>query len=133
MGDFNDYILGHRSCQCFSKIGLRELITNKHLSEGPGSTRSNRKKNAIDGIWVSPGLTTTSCGYLRVNYGLKLDYILIWVKISLANAMGDKNLLSKKPSTCRICLHYPEGQQKYISKLIHITRQHNLLPILRAL
>ena len=62
------------------KLGLIELITYKHESESPGSTRSNKKNNAIDDIWGSPGLATTSCGYLPVNYGLKSDHRLIWVK-----------------------------------------------------
>ena len=87
MGDFNDYIISHRSRQYFSKLGIRELYTDQHGSEGPGSTISNRKNNAIDGIWVSPGPATTSCGYLPVKYGLKSDHRLIWVKIYLANAL----------------------------------------------
>ena len=71
MGDFNYYILSHIYLQYFSKLGLRELITYKHGPGGPGSTRSNKKNNTIDGIWGSPGLATTSCGYLQVNYGIK--------------------------------------------------------------
>ena len=92
MEDFNYYILSHRSLQYFSKLGLRELITDKHVPEGPGSTRSNKNNNSVDGIWGSPGLVTTSCGYLTVNYGLESHHRLIWVKIYLANTLGDMNL-----------------------------------------
>ena len=91
MRDFNVYILGHRSHQYFYKIGLRELITNKHGSEGPVSTIPNRNNNAIDGIWGYPGLYNTSCGYLPVNYGFKSYHRLICVKISQANVLGDNN------------------------------------------
>ena len=96
MGELNDYILIHVSCQYFSKLGLRELITDKHGPEGPGYTRSNKNNNAIYDIWGSPGLVVNSCIYLPVNDGLKSDHRLIWVKISLANALGDNNIPKKK-------------------------------------
>ena len=133
MGDFNEYIISHRCSQYLSKLGIRELITDKHGSEGPCSTRSNKNNNAIDGIWGSPGLATTSCGYLPVNYGLKSDHRLIWVKISLANSLGDKTLPPTTPSARKLRLHHLAGQQKYISKIRHIFRQQNLLPRLIAL
>ena len=50
MGDFNGYIIIHRSRQYFSKKGLRDIIMDKHGSEGPGYTISNKNNNAIDGI-----------------------------------------------------------------------------------
>ena len=133
VGGFNDYILSHRSCQYFSKLLLRELITYKHGPEGPGTTVSNKKNNNIDGIWGSPGLVTTFCSYLTVNYGLKSDHRLIWVKISLVNALVDNTLPSKIPSARKIPLHHPSSHHKYISKLRRIYRQHNLLNRLRAL
>ena len=133
MGDFNKNILIHRSHQYFSKLGLRELITYKHGTEGPGSIRSDKKNNAVDGIWGSPGLDMNSCGYLPVNHGLKYYHRMIRVKIYLANVYGNKTLPSKTPSARKLRLHHPAGQKNYISKLRHITRQHNLLPMLRAL
>ena len=39
MGNFNDYILSQISHQFFSKLVLREIITEKHRAEGPGTTR----------------------------------------------------------------------------------------------
>ena len=50
---------------------------------------------------------------------------MIWVKISLANAFVNKNLPSKTPLARKFRLHHPAD--KKISKLRHITRQHNLL------
>ena len=133
MGNFNDYIIIHRSRQYFSKLGLRKLVMEKNGSEGPGSTRSTRNNNAIGGTWRSSGLNTTSCGYFQVNYGLKSDHRLIWVKTPLVNALGDKTILSKTPSTRKLQLNHPDGQHKYILKLQQITRKQNLIPRLRAL
>ena len=90
MGDFNEYILIHRSSLFFSKLGLRELINDKHGFKGPGTTRYHKKNNAIYGIWGSPGLSTTNYGYLSFQHCLKYDHRLIWIKTSLSTAQGDK-------------------------------------------
>ena len=71
MGDFNKYIPIQIYYQYFSKIGLRELITEKHGTEGPGYTTSNKNNNAIDGIWGYLGLEMTFGGYIPVDHGLK--------------------------------------------------------------
>ena len=42
--------------------------------------------NNIDDIWGSPGISTTSYGYLVVHYTIGLDHSLIWVKIYLSYA-----------------------------------------------
>ena len=47
--------------------------------------------------------------------------------------MVDKTLLSKTQYASKIHLHNPAGQHKYIFKIRHITRKHNLLPKLIAL
>ena len=98
MGYFNEYILRQISRQFFAKIGLREIITEKYGTEGPGTTRSNKRNNVIDGIWGSPGLSTTSCGY-PVHYAITSYHILIWVKICLYSNLGYKTLLCTKTKT----------------------------------
>ena len=114
MGDLNYYSLSHRSRQYLSKIGLVELITDKHGYKGPGSTRSNKNNNAFDGIWGYQGLSIISYGYLPVNYGLIADRRMIWAQISQGNALGDKTLPSNTPSACKLCLPHPAGRHKYI-------------------
>ena len=109
MLEFNDYILSQRSRRLFVKLGLWDPITEKHGEEGPGTNRSNKRNNAIDGIWGSPGLYNISCEYLPVHYAITSDHRLIWVKIFLFSALGDKNLWSKPPSTQELRLHHPSG------------------------
>ena len=113
MGNFNDYILSQISCRFFAKLGLRELISEKHGEEGPGTTIPNKRNNNIDGIWWSPGLSTTSCGYLPVHYTITFDHRLIWVKVSLYSALGNKSLLPKSPSAQILILYHLSGQEKY--------------------
>ena len=56
MGDINEYILSHNIRIFMANLGLTEIITNKHGGQGPGTTISNKKVQAIDGIWYSQGI-----------------------------------------------------------------------------
>ena len=64
MGDINDYILGKKIRNFATKLGLRELITDRNGSEVPGTTRANKKQQEIYGIWVSQGIIISQGGYL---------------------------------------------------------------------
>ena len=44
MGYFNEHILRHRYRLLFFNLGLRKFIIDKHVLEGPGTTRNNKKK-----------------------------------------------------------------------------------------
>ena len=51
MGDINKFILSKKISNFATKLGLRELITDRHGSMGPGTTGANKKQQAIEGIW----------------------------------------------------------------------------------
>ena len=109
MGYFNEYILSQISHRFFAKVGLRELIKDQHGGGVPGTTRSNNRNNAIDDICGSPGLSTIICRYLSFHYAITLDHRLIWVKISLSSALGDKTLPSKDLYAQNSRVHNPSG------------------------
>ena len=50
MGDINEYIQSKIIMNFTAKIGLQELIIDKHGSLGTGTTRANKKQQEIDGI-----------------------------------------------------------------------------------
>ena len=64
MGDINEYILSHNIRRFMVNLGLTEMITNKHGGQGPGTTISNNKGQAIYGIWASRGIIIYQGGYL---------------------------------------------------------------------
>ena len=51
IGDLNKYVLSHQVFTLFAKILMRELIFKKHSPKRLATTRSNRRKHAIGGIW----------------------------------------------------------------------------------
>ena len=64
------------------------MITSKHGGHRPVTTRSNKKGQAIGGIWVSQGIIIYQGGYLPFNDGPKSDHRLLWINISYKIAFG---------------------------------------------
>ena len=56
IGDLNKFIHKQQVISFFSKLFLRELILDKHVTEGQATTRSNKKNQTIDKPWEYSGL-----------------------------------------------------------------------------
>ena len=112
----------------FAKIGLRELITEKHGKKGSSTTRRNKNHKVVDGIWGTIGLSIEKLCYLPYRLVIKSDHHLIWVKIPGSVALGSQLSLSKSPASRKLRMHHPKGQNKYTLKLKQLERQHNLIP-----
>ena len=112
---------------------MREIIPKKHSPDVPDTTRSNKINHAIDGIWGSHVLLISERVYLTYHQGLISDHRLFWNKLSSKTEFGNIRTPSKVPSYHKLRIYHTYGQKKYISKLLHITREHNLLPILRKM
>ena len=82
MGDINEYILSHNIIIFMANLRLLETINNKYGGQGTGTTRSNKKGRAIDGIWASKGIIISQGGYLPFHNGPKSDHRLLWINIS---------------------------------------------------
>ena len=94
MGDINEYILSKKISNFATKLGLRELITDRHGSLGPGTTRANKKQQAIDWIWVSQGVTISQGGYLPFHFSPKSNHRLLWIKCHKSSPLEIKTHLS---------------------------------------
>ena len=49
LGDINEYILSKKMRNFATKLGLRDLITYRHGSMGPGIKRANKKNRQYMG------------------------------------------------------------------------------------
>ena len=72
-----------------------------------------KKKQAIEGIWVSHGITISQGGYPPYHFGPKSYHRLMWIKIPHLVAFGGGNPPLGSPAARRLILHHPRGQ-KYI-------------------
>ena len=97
-----------------SKLGLRELIKYRNRFIGKATARANKKRQTIDGICVSQGITISQGGYLSYHFDQKSDNILLWIKTPHLVVFGDKNPPLRLPSSRSLRLHPPRGKKTYI-------------------
>lgn len=107
MGDFNDCIHGHKLKSFFTQLDMRELITKRHGTSGPATTRSNKSSEPIDGIWGTQGLSVTAGGYLPFHQGPKSNHRLLWIKLSHQVAFGGLSPPFKSPAARKLRLNHP--------------------------
>ena len=132
-GDLNEHTNSKVVESYFAKIGIRELITEKHGKKFPATKTRNKNHKAVDRIWETIGLSIEKGGYLPYNLGIKSDHHIIWVKMVTSIALVYQPYLSKSPAYRNLRLHNPKGQKKYTSNLKQLVKQHNLPPWLRRL
>lgn len=133
MGDINDPINSHKIRAFFAKLGMRELITEKHGTSGPATTRSNKSDEAIDGIWGTLGISIIAGGYLPFHFGPKSDHRMLWIKLTHQVAFGGSQPPFRAPSARKLHLRHPRGQKRYITYLKQFLRKHKVLERFRAL
>ena len=133
LGDLNEYINSRRIRSFFSNLGLRELILERHGTNGPATTRSNTSQQAIDGIWATHGINISTGGYLPFHNGPKSDHRILWIKVPMITAFGGYSPPTRVPAERRLRLHHPRIQNKYTKSLKQHLRHHNILERLQHL
>eukprot|EP00957_Ditylum_brightwellii_P181828 13851888-Ditylum_brightwellii.AAC.1 len=56
MGDINEYVGSKNLKSFFDHLDMRELIREQHSTDGHAPIRSNKSRQAIDGIWGTLGI-----------------------------------------------------------------------------
>ncbi len=68
---------------------LREAILDWHGLLGPSTFCMNNSDQPIDGIWISPGLAPSTCGYFGYDKVFpNTDHRCLWVEFSFVQAFG---------------------------------------------
>ena len=96
-------------------LGVRELILEKHGKKGPETTRMNKIRQPIDGIWGTIGINIMVGGYLPFNEVPPTDHRIPWISISHSEAFGDLHLPTRYTSSRKLKMRHPRSQEKYIS------------------
>ena len=126
MGDIKNIYPESQYQKMYGEPGAKKKITNKHGGQGPGTAISNKKEQAIKGIWVSQGITIYQGGYLPFHDGPKSDHRLLWIKISHRIAFGKNKASYRALAARRLRLDHIRDQNKYTTKLILLTRENNV-------
>eukprot|EP00957_Ditylum_brightwellii_P055796 4227684-Ditylum_brightwellii.AAC.1 len=64
------------------------MIREQYGMDGPATTRSNKLRQAIDGIWGTLRIQIIAEGYLPFHHYIRSNHRLIWVKFKLRYILG---------------------------------------------
>ena len=115
VGNLNEHINSKKVESYLAKIGLRELVSEKHGKKGPATTTRNRNHKAVDEIWGTICLSIKKGYYILYHLDITSDHHLIWVEIATSDALGSQISRSKSPSARKLRLQHHRGGKKYIS------------------
>ena len=97
------------------------MITNKHGRQGPGTTRSNKKGQAIGGIWDLQGIIIFQRGYIPFHYVPKSYHRLLWINISHEIPFRENKAPYRTQAARRLRLYHIIYHKKYTSNIILMT------------
>ncbi|MGL5935878.1 MAG: endonuclease/exonuclease/phosphatase family protein, partial [Cetobacterium sp.] len=113
-GDLNHDISSRKIQSFFDQFHMTNLIYNKHGSaEAPSTYYLNEEGKSVDGIWGTPGLKASQCGYLRPT-DFPGDHALLWVDISYQAALGHSPPQPKTPAARRLQLYDKRCVKRYL-------------------
>eukprot|EP00957_Ditylum_brightwellii_P037941 2869464-Ditylum_brightwellii.AAC.1 len=98
MGDINEYVGSKNLKLFFDHLDMREIIREQHGMDGSATTRSNKSRQAIDGIWGALGIQIIAGGCLPFHLSIRSDHRLIWVKFKLRYVLGIPEPPMRQPS-----------------------------------
>jgi hypothetical protein len=87
-GDLNHDVLSSAVTSMFESLGMSNIIYDRHDPDSAPSTYFlDEEGKIVDGIWGTPGLRATRCGYLRPE-DFPGNHSLLWLDISYQAALG---------------------------------------------
>ena len=111
-GDINEDVRTCLLSRHLKDMGMIEILTKTHGVNGPSTY--NRGSAPIDGIFVSPTLQGTRCGYDKFVW----DHRLLWIEIPLAVAFGHNVPPTVRAAARRLKCEDPRIVQKYLAEYV---------------
>ena len=116
--DLNENIMSSPFTNRLLSLGLIELNSTKHGQPPPSYIRGS---TTIDGLYVSPALSTCECGFLP----FLGDHRPSWIDIPFSSIFGHISI--PPPKARRLKLQDPRTVSKYTSDLAKYVAQHHLI------
>jgi hypothetical protein len=88
---------------------MREVITERHGLLKCATTRGNKSKQAVDGIWATLGIKIESGGYTPFHTGICSDHRLLWIRVSLSYIFGHVEQAMRRPAARNLRLDDNKG------------------------
>jgi hypothetical protein len=90
--DANEDVREGTVTEALAELGLAEATATAHTPSSPPATcKANLTRTPIDGIWISPSVQVTRCGYLGYDEGPPSDnHRVVWIDIDNESILGHR-------------------------------------------
>jgi len=123
--DVNEYV-GHPDITAFfGEFGMTEAITNQHGLDAPPTHQLGSQ--AIDGLFVTPGLLGRRCSYLGGLDGVTGDHRALWLDLPEQWLFGGSMPPIIRAGAHQLKSDEPRTRNLYLEHLIKFFEEHLLL------
>jgi hypothetical protein len=128
-GDLNHDVLSQTVTSFFDKLGMTNLIYDRHDSTlAPSTYFLDEEGRIVDGIWGTQGLVAARCGYLRPEE-FPGNHSLLWLDVSYQSALGYNPPRPQTFAARRLQLHDKKCVRRYLEsyrtqiQLLHLPQR----------
>jgi hypothetical protein len=115
-GDLNHNVLSPKIVSMFQELQMTNLIFDKHdESNAPSTYYRNEEGQIVDGMWGTPGLQATQCGYLRPEE-FAGNNSLLWIDVLYQSALGHNPPRPRTLKARRLQLYDKRCVRQYLWK-----------------
>ena len=116
--DANEDVRGGEVDLFMKTVCMREVILELHCESSPPATYNrNNKRQPIDGLWATPGITISRGGYLAFGDGCPSDHRGLWFDVEYSVAFGHRTPTIVPPQPKRLKAKDPRVVKKYIKSV----------------
>jgi hypothetical protein len=113
-GDLNHEVQACQIKELFDRFHMLNIIFDQHdASNAPSIYYQNKSGRIVDGLWGTPGLTATRCGYLCPEE-FPGNHSLLWADITYQAALGHNPPRPRAPTMRRLQLNIPSCVKRYL-------------------
>ena len=115
--DANEDVRGGEVDLFMKQVSMREVILELHRDSSPPATYNrNNRRQPIDGLWATPGITISRGGYLAFGEGIPSDHRGLWFDVEFSVAFGHCPPTLAPPQPKRLKVKDPRVVEKYRNK-----------------
>ena len=125
--DANEDVRTGSTAEFFLAAGMKEAILDRNKESSPPATYNrNNRRQPIDGIWVTPGLTATTAGYEAFGKACPSDHRAVWANFTYEEAFGHSTPPLIAPTTRRLRAEDPRLTECYNERLTEALQKGKL-------
>ena len=112
-GDLNQDVLHAEIRSVFERNGMCNVIDARHnLTNAPATFMFGN--TVIDGLWATPGVQVSKCGFFAPGDGAPGDHSLLWMDVAYESVLGKSPTLPQTFRARRLRLFDSKATNKYL-------------------